>query len=213
MSSVDRIIAYLDAKGISRSAFYKKTGLSNGYLNKVKDLGSDKIKSIISCYPEVDLVWLVTGNGNMITKDKAINTDQKPKPTGIPLVNATAIGGFGNNHFSISESQIKERYVIPKFSHKKVDFIIEVEGSSMAPAFNSGDLVACSIVTDPSFTQYGKTHVIATINQGILIKRLRKSQNDGFMTFSSDNNTYDPFDVPVSEIIGVALVVGCIALI
>src|SRR5690606_15988025 len=61
----------------------------------------------------------------------------------IPLVKTTAIGGFGNSNFAIDDRDVKDYYVIPKFQHKKVDFMIEVEGSSMYPKYNSGDVVAC----------------------------------------------------------------------
>lgn len=66
MSSVARIKAYIDFKGIKKTDFYKKTGLSNGYLDKVKDLGSEKIESIIYVYKDLNLEWLITGNGQML---------------------------------------------------------------------------------------------------------------------------------------------------
>jgi len=62
MTSVDRIRAYIDSHGIKKSEFYLKTNLSNGYLDKVKELGADKIESIITAFPDINLYWLVTGN-------------------------------------------------------------------------------------------------------------------------------------------------------
>ena len=61
MSSVARIRAYIDSHGIKKSEFYLKTGLSNGYLDKVKDIGADKIEKILSAYPDIDLYFLITG--------------------------------------------------------------------------------------------------------------------------------------------------------
>lgn len=130
---------------------------------------------------------------------------------GIPLVDVTAIGGFGNSKFSISERDVKDYYVIPKFKHKKVDFMIEVEGSSMYPKYNSGDVVACRIIDEESFIQWNKTHVVATKGQGIIIKRIKKGIN-GSLLMVSDNKDYDPFPVPTEEIDGIALVVGVIRL-
>lgn len=212
-----RIQRIADAEGISIYALERSIGASKGVISRAlstnTDIQSKWLVQIVEKYPHIDSNWLLSGIGTMLKSTKHNSIPNPVSKEGIPLVYATAIGGFGNNHFSISENQIKERYLIPKFAHKKADFIIEVEGTSMAPEFNNGDLVACAIVTDNTFTQYGKTHVVATINQGILIKRLRKSQNEGFITLSSDNKTYDPFDVPISEITGVALVVGSIALI
>jgi len=96
MSSVDRIRAYIDFHKIKKSEFYLKTGLSNGYLDKVKELGADKILSIISAYPDIDLTWIITG---IETKKEALaphtndnntgNSDQNkdiPPPEKAPFV-------------------------------------------------------------------------------------------------------------------------------
>ena len=65
MNASDRLMQYLDAKGISRAAFYKATGLANGYLDKRPNIGADKIERILSVYPDISLVWLVRGVGEM----------------------------------------------------------------------------------------------------------------------------------------------------
>lgn len=128
----------------------------------------------------------------------------------IPLVNQSAIAGFGNSNFSISEQDVKEYYVIPKFKYCKIDFMIEVSGSSMYPKYNSGDVIACTIIRDSNFIQWNKCHVIATREQGILVKRLKKSVDSNHLIAISDNKDYDPFQIPVKEITGIALVVGVI---
>lgn len=68
----------------------------------------------------------------------------KPMADALPLVMPTVIGGYGNSAVAFTEQDVKEYYVIPKFKHKRVDFMIEVEGSSMYPKYNSGDVVALS---------------------------------------------------------------------
>ena len=63
------MLMYIDFKQIKKSEFYRKTKLSNGYLDKVKELGSDKVESIISIFPDINLEWLLTGRGEMIKKE------------------------------------------------------------------------------------------------------------------------------------------------
>lgn len=130
----------------------------------------------------------------------------------IPLVTQTAAAGFGNENFSIEESDVKEYYVIPKFKYSKVDFMIEVSGLSMYPHFNSGDVIACSILRNTQFIQWNKCHVIATREQGILVKRLMPGDDMQHLRAVSDNKEYPPFDIPVDEITGIALVVGSVSL-
>jgi len=60
--------------------------------------------------------------------------------------------------------------------------------------------------------QWNKVHVIATREQGILIKRVLPAEDEGKLRLVSDNKDYPPFDVPRSEICGLALVAGVIRL-
>lgn len=171
----------------------------------------DVLKAILSSFVDVSSDWLLTGKEPMLKDDIMKATQVTDTVKGIPLVNVTAIGGFGNAKFAIEDRDVKDYYVIPKFKHKKVDFMIEVEGSSMYPKYNSGDVVACRIIDEQSFIQWNKTHVIATKGQGIIIKRIKKGVN-GSLLMVSDNKDYDPFPVPTEEIDGIALVVGVIRL-
>ena len=137
---------------------------------------------------------------------------EKGKIKPIPLVTETAAAGFGSEFFSIAEKDVKEYYVIPKFRFCRVDFMIEVSGLSMYPHFNPGDVIACTILNDRKFLQWNKCHVIATREQGILVKRLMPSEHEGCLTAVSDNKDYPPFDIPLEEITGIALVVGSVSL-
>lgn len=178
--------------------------------------------------------WLLTGEGNMLKSSNTISSPSTPqtpvKPhheqeaiplaeingssniNPIPLVTETAAAGFGSEFFSIAEKDVKEYYVIPKFRFCHVDFMIEVSGLSMYPHFNPGDVIACTILNDRKFLQWNKCHVIATREQGLLVKRLMPSEHEGCLTAVSDNKDYPPFDIPVEEITGIALVVGSVSL-
>lgn len=212
------ILQFIDNQYIVKEDFYKKTGISSSNFkgaNLKSEIGGDKIVKILTYYPEINPEWLLTGKGMMLKKevnqtDTINNISDMNNP--IPLVTATAIGGYGNNVFSFSERDVKDYYVIPKFKHKKVDFMIEVEGSSMYPKYNSGDVVACRIIKEQNFIQWNKTHVVATREQGIIIKRIKPNGNENSLLMVSDNKDYDPFPVPKEEIEGIALVVGVIRL-
>lgn len=64
-TSKDRILQWLDLKGIKAREFYRKTGLSNGFLNAGKNIGDNNLRTIIEAYPELSLEWVVFGTGNM----------------------------------------------------------------------------------------------------------------------------------------------------
>ncbi len=63
---VDRILEIILLNKINKSQFYKKTGLSNGFLDKVKDIGASKIEDILNSFPEINPEWLLTGKGEML---------------------------------------------------------------------------------------------------------------------------------------------------
>lgn len=135
-------------------------------------------------------------------------------PTGnyipIPLYGQEAAAGFGTAEFSLQEHDIQRQYIVPDF--KKIDFMIRINGSSMYPKYNSGDVIAVRVLHERAFIQWNKVHLIATKEQGLLVKRLKKSTNDDNIICASDNKEYDAFEVPWKEIEGVALVIGVIRL-
>jgi len=73
MTTKEKVLQYLDVKGISKGDFYKKTGFSNGFLTAGKHIGSDNLKIIIDNYPDLSLEWLVMDKGDMILRDNNLN--------------------------------------------------------------------------------------------------------------------------------------------
>lgn len=168
--------------------------------------------------------WLLTGQGDMLVKnDVQQNIESKREAipameeipsdiAPIPLVTERAAAGFGNDCFSIQESDVRDYYIIPKFRFNHVDFMIEVSGISMYPHFKSGDVIACTILRDAKYIQWNRCHVIATRDQGILVKRIMPSEKEGCFKIVSENKDFPPFDLPKEDITGLALVVGCVSL-
>lgn len=143
-------------------------------------------------------------------KDTKEHRVAKSAQGGIPLVSVEAIGGIGSADFKIAESDIVQTYVMPDFSD--IHFMLRVKGNSMAPAYLSGDIVACRIIRNPKFIQCGKAHLIATREQGIIIKRLNPGKKDDTYICVSDNSDFATFSIGHDEITGIALVVGFVRL-
>lgn len=163
--------------------------------------------------------WLMSGRGEMLA-DKPIQAsksiEDRPiaslttKPgEGIPLLPIEAMAGALTSEQTVFEYEC-ERYVVPVF--KGADFLIPVKGSSMYPKYSSGDIVACQRVPmSDLFFQWNKVYVIDTM-QGPLIKRIKPGSDKEHVTIVSDNEKYDPFELPYSAIRAVALVIGVIRL-
>ena len=169
--------------------------------------------------------WLLTGRGSMLKtdtmplmgdKDSLKEEDNCPVaiPTnnpkeGIPLIPVNAMAGALTSEQTMLEYEC-DRYVVPVF--KGADFLIPVKGSSMYPKYSSGDIVACKRVpmTD-LFFQWNKVYVLDT-NQGALIKRIKRGSDSEHILIVSDNEAYEPFELPIRCIYNVAIVIGVIRL-
>lgn len=208
-------------------------GIKKATLSNWRNRNSIDLPLVFSICEQINIDWLITGEGTMLrdvakpdtitAPIKLISTNKsteeatekfktvsKRTPGAIPLVSEQAVGGFSNEHFSIRESSVLAYYVIPKFRYLKVDFMIEMVGDSMIPRFYPGDIIACSIIYQPNFIQWNKPHLIATREQGLIVKRLRKSSREDCLLAVSDNRDYEPFDLPKDEIAGLAIIVGVI---
>lgn len=70
MKPIERIAMYLQFRAITPHAFEKKIRLSNGYFSKQLrnkgSVGSDILIKIHDRYHELDILWVLTGEGQMI---------------------------------------------------------------------------------------------------------------------------------------------------
>lgn len=67
MTIKDRLIKYLEYKGISKRQFELSIGVSNGYINNMRvSIQPDKVRNIALHYPDLNTGWLMTGEGEML---------------------------------------------------------------------------------------------------------------------------------------------------
>lgn len=222
----DRILEISDYSGLTKELFFSKIGMTTAnFRGKAKEtpINSTAIENILSVFPEINPEWLITGKGNMlkdtsesiepIKKDNQENIiPAKPTspsdPKGIPLIPTSAMAGIFSGEMQVLEYEC-ERFVIPTF--KDADFLIAIKGTSMYPKYHSGDLVACKKLPIDTFFQWNKVYVLDT-EQGALIKRVKQGSNPQTLSIHSDNPNYPPFELDLTKIFNIALVVGVIRL-
>ena len=196
---LDALEAILDGDArLTKSSLAKELGWS---ATKFSELlggrmkpGVDLISNLVT-KRKVSSEWILTGEGGMFDGRNA----------GIPLIPTEAVAGYGTPNY---ELPIENYYAVPEF--ERADFLIRVKGDSMAPKYMSGDVVACKTIEAVNFWQWHAIYVIATRNQGVLIKRVEPGTEPDCITCVSENPVYRPFSVPKEEIISVASVLGAI---
>ena len=204
-----RLIDFARARyDMGQTRFEEYCGLAHGTISAIKAAGpsASAVTKISSACPELNLNWLFTGAGKMLKGDDA----SAPSAHSLPLIPLEAFAGPGLPAYE--DERIEDFYTVSEF--KNSDFLIRVKGDSMVPRYNGGDIVACKKVDMDKvyFLQWNRAYVILTQSQGVMIKRVQPSERDGYIKCVSDNEKYAPFDVPMNDIVQIALVNGAITL-
>ena len=218
----ERLEHFIAAMGYSVREFERAIGVSNGTVRHITDALSANLKEKISAnFPQLNMNWLLTGEGEMLRSSDAdpSQSNAKERPVlkevtkgGLPLIPIDAVAGFnGWDESGISELDCA-RYDVPDFAAVHADFLIRVSGSSMYPKYSSGDILACRKILEVTFIQWGKIYVIDS-QQGAMVKRLFEIEGDAeHILCKSDNANYPPFKLPKNEIRSLSIVVGAIRL-
>lgn len=76
-----------------------------------------------------------------------------------------------------------------------------IKGDSMLPV-KSGSYIVARFVEDISDVKNGKTYIVITLNDGIVYKRVfDKIEEHKMLLLASDNTKYDPYFVPIDEVL------------
>ena len=214
---LDNIRKLAEKEGITIGAIERKIGASKGVLSRAMTNGTDIqakwITAIVENYPYVSADWLLTGKGEMITssessQNKMVKVSEQSQE-GIPLIPLDAMAGYFEGEMQVLLRDC-ERYIVPGMP--RADFLITVKGDSMMPSYFPGDIVACvRVPIKDVFFQYGRVYVLDT-NQGAIIKRIEKSEDDESILIVSENENYSPFTLHLSQVRSIALVIGLIRL-
>ncbi|WP_103867553.1 hypothetical protein [Aquimarina sp. I32.4] len=74
------MVLFADHTGISHRQFSLSLGASPGYLNRIvsqkSNVGGDYIEKCIEVYPDLNPLWLVTGEGKMLKSDEEKSIDK-----------------------------------------------------------------------------------------------------------------------------------------
>nr|DAS19935.1 MAG TPA: putative transcriptional regulator [Caudoviricetes sp.] len=214
----DRISTIVEKFGNGKNTvFASLIGVSEANVRNYKNgvmPKADFLEKIARSF-DININWLLTGEGNMLrTESEKEENISVAHPSdspmeGIPLIPISAMAGAFTGEQTVLEYEC-ERFVVPTF--KGAEFLISVKGSSMYPKYNSGDIVACKrLPMDELFFQWNKVYVLDT-DQGPLIKRVKPGSDKEHVLIVSDNERYEPFELPLNRIYHVALVIGVIRL-
>ncbi|GET46467.1 S24 family peptidase [Capnocytophaga felis] len=216
---VDRILKIIELKGINKSIFYRDTGLSNGFLDKVKDVGVSKIEKILSSYSDINPIWLLTGEGDIfkneihppveiITPTKVKGRDLMPKVVvvddadndRIPLVLIKAQAGYLNGYGDPEYIEKLPTYSVPTLRNGTYR-MFQVGGHSMYPTLQNNSYVVGEFVENWEQMSDNRIYVVVTSTEGIIVKRvINRLKEYESLYCKSDNRDYPHISVNVQDI-------------
>lgn len=194
----DRLIAFIADKGMSVRKFERMCGMSNAYMNTLRNKpGEEKIDAILSAFPEINKVWLLSGVGSMYA-------DDTPKPEksythGRPYYNVDFTGGF---ELMVNEQAARPDYLIsmPQYDRDGVAWC-NITGHSMEPEISNGDIIALQEVENwDEAIIYGEIYGVITRNGLRTIKRIRRGGTEDTVTLQPTNPEYDTQDIQKGQI-------------
>lgn len=153
--------------------------------------------------------WLLTGEGEMLN-NKAENEKNPVKSysSGVPYYNVDFIGGFD---LILNDQTINPEYYIDFKQYNSADCWCNVTGHSMEPEINQGDIIALKELHDwRTYIPSGEIYGLVTTEHRT-IKKVCPSPKEGYLRLIPTNKSpeYVPQDIPISIVIKVYKVLGC----
>ena len=218
----ERIREYLSAKRLSVREFERICNLGNGVISRLSPSTSPSTLQKIEANSDLNLTWLFTGEGEMLTQEKAhdeISVDDKPKAASrlIPLYDAETTGGFGGLVSSSNADVSLMGYVqAGSWFDGRETAAIRHTGNSMVE-YPDGCVLAVREVTDRHLLVPGRNYVIETSEYRITKRVQKGSSPDTIALYSTNQEKYEngrlvhePFEVDIADIRRIFSVLGYI---
>ena len=181
MSTRERLKSYLRKKQISEAVFEDTAKLSRGFVSKVGDsIREANLIKISQSYPDLNLAWLKTGEGEMLRN----GAEEKPAATPkdnyrlVPIIHIDSVGGMHSQNSIVQEPQYIEGYA-PFAGAKEGDVCIIQSGDSMIPTCPAGSLLLVRQVLDwREYFGYGNIFVLVLTYGRRITKEVTKYAPD-----------------------------------
>ena len=227
MKAINRVIQYIDSKGVSNSSFEKRCGLSNGYLGtqlkRNADLGEGILNKILDNCLDLGPEWLLTGRGDMlkpehenqsseitIVKGNRRTSDAMIESQEIPLYDLDATAGLSAFFKGDKKASIIDTIKIP--NAPRCDGAFGVVGDSMVPLLRSGDTILYKEVPlNIDYIMFGEMYVLSydlgDWEEVIAVKYIHKSKKGkNYIKLVSENPNHADKNIPFASIRALALV-------
>ncbi|WMI67010.1 helix-turn-helix domain-containing protein [Aestuariibaculum sp. YM273] len=117
----------------------------------------------------------------------------------IEIVPNKATAGYLNGYDDPEYIEQLEKIKLPFLPSGK-HRTFPIKGDSMLPV-RDGSYVVARYIENIQDIKYGRTYVILTLNEGIVYKRIKATEQPELLTLHSDNRNYQPYDIHKKDIL------------
>lgn len=208
MTISERLAQFIDYESrMTRNAFAAKAGIDPANFSKMlkgqQTITPATVRKISEAH-DLSMDWLLTGEGPMMLERNAPTPIINYKE-GVPYYNEDFMLGF--EEISAPDSENPD-FLIRMPGYERATLWCNASGHSMEPEINNGDIIALQRVEDFSFLPFGDVYGFITANGMRTIKRLGRSERDGFYRLIPTNKEYDEQEIPINIITHVYRVMG-----
>ncbi len=206
----ERIIEFINYKGISKNAFENACNMSKRYLSNLKGTpGARIIKNIHDAFPELNTTWLITGTGEMLSAGIENQESTILDESRAPILPTTIAGRpdtdilkyVQNNHDNLELSHV---IVLDT----PIDMWHIIRDDAMFPTFKVGDKIALLAYNKGEENPIpGKIYAIDTTSNGLIIRKLIPEENGAYIARSLNEERYPDFTIKEAEIIRIFRIV------
>lgn len=193
MTIKERICKFIDYKKMNVTRFQQSIGVSGSYIaNMTKGIGVDVQRRIIDAYPELNIDWILTGEGNMLNE---------PVSTALQkIINVMPLSASGG-HISEFMNNTAVGCEVMTAPSEHSDVAILIPDDSMEPLLKHGVRAVLQRTNADAFIAWGNVYVIDTVN-GIYVRHVYPSVNykDGYL-LKSCNEKYPDFEIKSSHVL------------
>lgn len=212
----ERVLEIAEIKGIPKEKFFENISMTYGNFKgsaKKTPLNSDAIANILTIYPDISPIWLLTGKGGMlnstlpsISPESALELSLEKQSQLIPYYDVDFAAGAVEMYND--PAQVSYYLDVPEFNGCTA---FKVYGDSMYPKIANGTMVfAKKLDSWHEHIEYGRIYGVVCKDGQKFIKYLRKNKTDPKNSFllASENENYDDFEMKLTKIHNIWMIHG-----
>ena len=161
MRRIDRFDKYMSSKGLNDNKVTLQLGLTVGLIGKSRkegrDLSDKVVEKILNFYTDLNRVWLLTGEGEMLRSGQVQTQEQAG--TGVPFYDIDVTCGITESFADVRE---EPQFRINYAPLNDCDAAFPVYGDSMEPDFYAGDVVLVRELHNVDSMLWGEPYLIIT---------------------------------------------------